>query len=219
MASTRVEDSTELLCGACRRDEYAFDRARSFGLYSHRLRKAILLLKFQRRERWGAKLGSLLVHTWQEVNPGFKEPVAIVAPVPLHEARQRERGFNQAELLARGLIRAIRHSGMASPPLLELHALRRTQPTLPQSGLGQHARRENVRGVFSADAARVRERTVFLVDDVMTTGATASACARVLKAAGAECVVVVTLARATPQFPDGVEGGKSRVDDSTSPQT
>jgi predicted amidophosphoribosyltransferase len=79
----------------------------------------------------------------------------------------------------------------------------RVRPTLPQVGLSPSARRENVRGVFSvAQPERVRNRTVLLVDDVMTTGATLSACAAALKRAGAARVLALSLARATPQFPD-----------------
>jgi len=81
--------------------------------------------------------------------------------------------------------------------------LLRVRPTLPQVGLSSSARRENVRGVFSvSQPERVRDRTVVLVDDVMTTGATLSACAAALKRAGASRVLALSLGRATPQFPD-----------------
>ncbi len=90
---------------------------------------------------------------------------------------------------------------------MDTHCLERTRPTLPQAGLSWNARWENVRGVFRvASPERVRERVVLLVDDVMTTGATLSACASALKRAGARQVLAVTLVRATPQFPD-MDGG------------
>jgi len=86
---------------------------------------------------------------------------------------------------------------------VETRCLRRVRPTLPQTGLDPRARSDNVRGAFDiASPERVRKKTVLLVDDVMTTGATVSACAEALKRAGARRVVVLALARATPQFPD-----------------
>jgi predicted amidophosphoribosyltransferase len=86
---------------------------------------------------------------------------------------------------------------------LESRALKKTRATPPQAGLSRAARRENVRGVFVVTAPeRVRARTLILVDDVMTTGATLSACAAELRRAGASEVLGLTLARATPQFPD-----------------
>jgi ComF family protein len=191
------------LCGPCRREEYAFDLARSYGLYSQILRGAILQLKFRRRERWGRKLGTLLARIWDPIAERLAGNPPLLVPVPLHPARQRERGFNQAELLARGLRQQLERDGKCAAPVLETRCLRRVQPTLPQITLGDRARWENVRHVFAADPGRVRRRDIVLVDDVMTTGATASACARALKRAGAQVVMVVTLARATPQFPDG----------------
>ena len=126
---------------------------------------------------------------------------AVLVPVPLHSSRQRERGFNQAELLARGLSGLLRKTGKG--PRLETHCLRRTRSTPPQTGLSLAARRENVRGVFAVDHPEVvRDLEAVLVDDVMTTGATLSACAAALKHAGATRVCALTLARATPQFPD-----------------
>lgn len=190
------------LCADCRRGEFGFDRARSYGLYRDTLRAAILKTKFSRRERLGRRLGERLVTAWKWVEETADQLPPILVPVPLHPSRQRLRGFNQAELLAEGLLRqAPRRPGLQ--PRLEAHCLRRTRDTVPQTGLSRRARRENVRGVFAVERSdRLRDRVVLLVDDVMTTGATASACARALKEGGARQVLVLTLARATPQFPN-----------------
>jgi len=200
IASLRATDSAQLLCSECRQGEHEFDLARSYGLYAGNLRKAILHLKFHRREQLANRLGSFLACAFE---PLPETDSAIVAPVPLHSSRQRQRGFNQAELLARGLVRGLRGRGQSWR--LVAGSLRRTRATLPQVGLSVTARRENVRGVFSVTRPElVRNRTVVLVDDVMTTGATLSACAGALKRAGASRVLALSLARATPQFPDAV---------------
>jgi ComF family protein len=202
-ASSLIESDAEYLCGSCRRKEFDFDLARSYGLYAHTLRAAVLELKFHRRERWAGALGGLMAPLWQSIAGRFTTSPLLV-PIPLHPSRERERGFNQAELLARGLRRKLTHSRGTPVPKLDTRVLRRVRATLPQSGLGQRARLENVKHGFSADAKRIQNRSVVVVDDVMTTGATASACAQTLKRAGALQVIVLTLARATPQFPDGV---------------
>jgi len=172
--------------------------ARSYGLYTGNLRKAILQLKFHGREHMAIRLGALLAGPLEALSAADS---AVVAPVPLHSSRRRQRGFNQAELLARGLARQPR--GEKRGLQLVTGSLRRIRPTLPQVGLSVSARRENVSGVFSvARPEQVRNRPVVLVDDVMTTGATFSACAVALKRAGALQVLALSLARATPQFPD-----------------
>lgn len=202
LSSAFVLDSTVTLCGQCRRGEHHFDFARSYGLYSDHLRAAVLLLKFRRRERLAGRLGELLASVWEVVQESSAvDP--ILAPVPLHPSRERERGFNQATLLAHGLRRRLARISKASAPRIETRCLRRTRPTAPQTGLSLRARLENVRGVFEvASPERIRGLDVVLVDDVMTTGATVSACAGALKRAGARRVLALTLARATPQFPD-----------------
>jgi ComF family protein len=193
-------DFVDSLCGLCRQGELEFDMARSYGLYTGNLRKAILRLKFHGREYLGHRLGALLARPWE----ALPEPEsAIVAPVPLHPSRRRERGFNQAELLARGLVRRLRKEERLHGLRLVTGSLRRIRATVPQVGLSVSARRENVSGVFSVGRPEdVRNRTVVVVDDVMTTGATLSACAAALKRAGAARVLALSLARATPQFPD-----------------
>jgi ComF family protein len=114
----------------------------------------------------------------------------LVVPMPLHWFRRWRRGFNQSELLAREVSRRL-----GLPMAAGVLARRRHAP--PQSGLSSAARRRNVAGLFSVkDRLEVEGRRVLLVDDVLTTGATAQSAARALKSAGAAQVVVLTLARA-----------------------
>lgn len=198
-------DVPDPLCAACRRDEPHFDMARSYGVYAGVLRGAVLEVKFHQRERLGLRLGELLLESWRALESTAGLPGApLIVPVPLHHSRRRERGYNQADLLARGLVRALKKSIGGSKAAFAGNCLVRKRRTCPQSGLSLHARRENVRAAFAvADSKRVQQRDVILVDDVMTTGATASACAAALKRAGAGRILVLTLARATPQAPHG----------------
>jgi ComF family protein len=115
----------------------------------------------------------------------------LIVPVPLHYFRLVRRGFNQSAWLTAALSRS---SGVP----MSVDALKRVRATPIQGGLSAEGRRRNVQGAFRVRASRtklVRERRILLVDDVLTTGATAEACSRVLKRAGARCVDVLTLAR------------------------
>jgi ComF family protein len=116
----------------------------------------------------------------------------LIVPVPLHISRLRWRGFNQALLLAKPLARKTK------APLAPF-ALRRTRPTRPQVGLDEPGRRRNIARAFDVrHPEQVRSRSILLVDDVYTTGATVNECARMLRRAGAERVDVFVLARAVP---------------------
>jgi len=202
-ASPHALDAMEPECGACRAEEPPFACVRSFGLYTGKLRQLVLRLKFGGEEQLGVRLGELLAGTWDSM-PGERAPGEIlVVPVPLHASRRRERGFNQSELLAAGLVRALARRKNGIAPHVVKGCLRRLRATPPQTGLSVAARRENLRGAFAVpDPAVIEGRTLVLIDDVMTTGATLSACARVLHRAGAARVLGLTLARATPLFPD-----------------
>ena len=175
------------LCGACRRREPEFDYARAAARYDGVVREALHALKFRGRRALAAPLGELLIEVATAGAPAGAPDLLV--PVPLHPRRERERGFNQATLLAR---RVGRSWGC---PVRE-DVLVRTVATRSQTELDAAARRANVRNVFQARRpALVAGRRVILVDDVLTTGATLSECARCLRAAGAVTVGALTVAR------------------------
>jgi ComF family protein len=171
------------LCAACRAGLRHFDRAACFGLYEGSLRSLIHLFKYSGMRPLAMPLARLL----DQVMPPEMQFDAVV-PVPLHWRRQWVRGFNQAELLAR-LVAKRRQ-------LPVIKALRRKRATAVQAGLASAGRRRNVAGAFAARSARgLAGARILLIDDVMTTGATANACAAVLKRSGASSVSLLTLAR------------------------
>jgi ComF family protein len=126
--------------------------------------------------------------------PYFRQSPRLLLPVPLHAAKLRQRGFNQSELIARAALKSPALSGLQMS--LETTILQRTRATSSQTGLTRHQRRENIRGAFKVlRPAEVAGRDLLLVDDVFTTGTTVSECARVLRQAGAQRVLVATVAR------------------------
>ena len=171
----------------CRRCEgEGFTAARACGPYEGALRAAVLSLK--REPHVGRRVAGLL--SAARARPPL-DAAEVVVPVPLHPSRERERGFNQAALLARSLAKG---SGLG---LDECSLVRVGQAARHRAGMDRRARRETVEGVFRVARPRLVEgRRVLLVDDVFTTGATASACAAALRGAGASEVYVLTLARA-----------------------
>lgn len=174
-------------CASCRRSPPAFSRV--FALADYRrdeaVRRWIGLLKYGGRRDLALWLGRLLAPAGG----------GLLVPVPLHPLRRWERGYDQARELARGMA-ACRGGEL-------LRALVRGRRTAPQGAPGARSRSANVRGAFrvrSGELPRLRGAEVVLVDDVVTSGATADACARALRAAGATAVRVVCVARAgTPE--------------------
>ncbi|MFO7876670.1 MAG: ComF family protein, partial [Desulfovermiculus sp.] len=164
------------LCAKCRRQDPGWDGFGFLGSYSGMLRDLILDFKFHACFERRNILRSLLLRAHAFHFQGLCSDGII--PVPLHVGRLRERGFNQSLEIARGLSREL------SVPLLP-SALVRIRPTKAQSGLERKERLKNVRGAFQADQECIWGKHVLLVDDVSTTGATLSACARTLRRAGA----------------------------------
>jgi ComF family protein len=172
-------------CGACRADPPGWDWARAGAEYLGVVRDAIHAFKFEGRRGMARPLAALVLE--QAGVESDSTPGAVLVPVPLARARERERGFNQAALVAERLA-----AGLGLP--VRPGWLARVRVTAPQSDLGAAERRANVRGAFVA-APAVAGRSVIVVDDVLTTGATAAECARALRAAGAARVGVLAVAR------------------------
>jgi ComF family protein len=179
-------------CHGCRDFEPEFARAMSFGEYEGGLRGLVHLLKYENVLPVASVLGNMMADTIVELLPACGDSTPLVVPVPLHKSKRSDRGFNQAELIARAAVKRL-------PKRLELATgvLVRQRATISQVGLTREQRIENMRDAFRVrDRQRVRGSIVILVDDVMTTGTTLSECARVLKQAGAEQVFAATVARA-----------------------
>ncbi len=180
-------------CPACRRIDRPFHRAIAYGSYDDGLRELIHLLKYNGVRPAARVLGRMLSETLTAVEPSFEQSVVLLVPVPLYRGKRRQRGFNQAELIAQAAWRE-RFSGARFQLASDL--LTRVRDTHSQIGLTSHQRRENLRGAFAvAQPQQIAGREIVLVDDVYTTGTTASECARVLRRAGASKVWVVTVAR------------------------
>ncbi|HZQ69985.1 MAG TPA: ComF family protein [Terriglobales bacterium] len=180
-------------CGLCLRLDPPFERAAAYGSYSGGLRELIHLLKYEQVRPAANVLGRMLAEVIAGMAPGFAASEVLVVPVPLHVRKLRERGFNQSELIARA---ACRLKPAGERLVMCPKALERKRETRSQIGLSSHQRRENMRGAFAVTAPdQVYGHEVLLVDDVLTTGTTASECARMLRRAGASKIWVATVAR------------------------
>ncbi|MDP1736660.1 MAG: ComF family protein [Caulobacter sp.] len=174
-------------CPACTARPLAFDRARAACLYDEHSRDLVLKLKHADRTDLAPVLARWLLRSAREL----LDEAEVIVPVPLHRWRLLSRRYNQAAEMARPLGR------LAGVPVLP-DALARVRQTETQGGKSAGGRRRNVAGAFAVPAGRtgqVRGRRVLLVDDVLTTGATAHACARALKAAGATAVGLAVIAK------------------------
>lgn len=179
--------SVDLACGACLSDPPAFARARAVFVYDEIARQLVSDLKYRDRLEGRASFGAWLARAAGDLAAGAD----LIVPVPLHYLRLVRRRYNQAAILAAALAQATGRP-------LGVDVLRRLWPTKSQTGLSAEDRARNVRGAFAVRASRaglVKGAQILLVDDVMTTGATANACAKALIKAGAREVGVVTLAR------------------------
>ena len=177
------EIRNEVRCHRC--DSQSFSAARAVGLYEHGLRASVLELK--RR----AYVAPILIKTLKDV--AQREPLhkaTRIIPVPLHERRARERGFNQAAVIAGSLASRLRL------PVDEVSLRRVSGSEKYRAGLDPKGRRDTVAGAFVVPHPRlVENENILLIDDVFTTGATVDACAEVLVNSGARNVFVLTIAR------------------------
>ncbi len=182
-------------CGLCRRIEQPYARARAFGSYDGNLRGLIHLLKYEQVRPAARVLGQLLAQAMEGLLAESGSGMRVAIPVPLHASRLRQRGFNQAELIARAAMDRLPDSAAVNLQLRP-NAMRRKRATDTQTGLTRHQRRENIRGAFEVTRPEeIAGKEILLVDDVFTTGTTVSECAKVLRRAGAKRVLVVTVAR------------------------
>lgn len=172
-------------CTICALSDPPVGTVRSAALYGKPLNVAIQRFKYHGQVGLAEPLGGLMVACWR----AQPEEVDLVVPVPLHERRQRQRGYNQARLLAEVFCRWI---GL---PLLAPWVLRRSVDTPQQVALDARERQRNVAGAFSWHGPQLGAARVLLVDDVMTTGSTLDACGEVLRSMGAGQVWALTVAR------------------------
>lgn len=177
------------LCGACLADPPRWDRGQAALRYGPMPRRVVLRLKYGRRITLARLAARLMAPKVPAKVPG--EPPWLLVPVPLHRWRLWSRGFNQSAEIAR-------HLAAMSGHMIVPDALQRTRATPSLRGLGRTARATAVRGAFAPHprrAAALRGAQILLIDDVWTSGATADACARVLKSAGAARVELLVFAR------------------------
>jgi ComF family protein len=180
-----------LTCTDCRMDAPPYDRLRAVAFYEPTMREAIHLFKYQRKQVLAEPLIQLIIdHLPDDL---ATEAYDLLLPIPLHRKRLRERGFNQAEQLAKGIAK------VWNVPI-GADVLRRVRDTAPQSSLeSRHARRENIADAFEVHSPElIQGRRILLIDDIFTTGTTIYEALKVLKAADAAGVDVLTLSRTKP---------------------
>jgi ComF family protein len=177
-------------CALCESGEPNFDRIFTFGAYEGTLRKLIHIYKYGRVETLAKPFSEFLAQALPTT-----ERFDLVLPMPMHWRKRWERGFNQAELLARPIARRY---GCALGS-----NLKKKRATAPQASLSAAERRKNLKGSFAVSRAeQLHGKHVLLVDDVLTTGATLQAAASALKNSGASRVTALTLARADRESPN-----------------
>lgn len=186
-------------CLNCRNSSLPLEQSRAAVLYVDPVRTVIHRLKFDGFFALAQPLAELMLEAW----PRWRHDFDLIVPIPLHPNRQRQRGFNQSELLVRELRKRLSWASHQS-------ALKRNRWTRPQIGLSAPERRDNVDGAFEANPAVVNGKRVLLVDDVFTTGSTLTSAASALLDAGAATVTAYCLAAAGERIETGNKEKESR---------
>jgi ComF family protein len=181
-------------CGVCLTAKGYFGIARAVGIHQGGLKDLVHGLKYRGCLGLALPMGRMLRDTFE--HHWCTRQVDLVVPIPLHTRRLRQRGFNQSALLLRAWQRAAPEAAVRPLPQSCSTILVRARRTPPQTGLSRRERRRNIRGAFRVvDPAGVKGQHLLLLDDVFTTGATVEEAARVLRAAGAASVDVLTFTR------------------------
>jgi ComF family protein len=193
-------------CALCRMAPPEFERAVAFGTYDNEMREMLHLLKFGGQRRMAEHvLGERLAAAVLKLEDAAGRDLLVV-PVPLFPARERQRGFNQARLLAEASVKSLKKQRPEWRLRVLPGAMQRVRDTHALFTLNPSQRRRNLSGAFRvSDKDAVRGREILLIDDIMTTGATARESARVLKRAGAAKVWVATVAKAQPESVRAIE--------------
>lgn len=178
-------------CPKCIDLPESFSKTGAAGMYSGKLRELIIDFKYNRRETLAYPLGALMVEKLKQLK--WDNEIDIIVPTPIHIKRNQERTFNQSELLAEIVAQSIKKK-------LCSNILIRIKPTLPQVKFTQKHRLKNIKGAFELASSfmtdnSIRGKTVLLIDDVMTTGATATECSKMLKKANPKEIRVLVAAR------------------------
>ena len=192
----KIREGDDHVCGECLINPKHFRMARAAAIYTPLTLALAHGFKYRGKIQLAGPCGAMLADVcekfWEVENIDF------VVPVPLHRIRFRRRGFNQAYLLAKALLRQLERMGYdAANIAVERGILIRTRRTASQTGLKRTGRLDNIKGAFRVEnPATIENRRILLVDDVYTTGATVNECAKVLRSSGAARIDVLTVARA-----------------------
>lgn len=180
----KTREGEDHLCGDCIRFPKRFTAARSFAVYENTFMGVIHRFKYKGKIQLAYPLGMLLLMIFLK-NWDFSM-FDLIIPVPLHEKRLRERGYNPAHLLVKDWVSQISEMNLdASIPSIDICSLKRTKWTVPQTGLRKEERMKNIKNAFCLDdPIKIEDKRILLVDDVYTTGATVDECTKVLLKGG-----------------------------------
>jgi ComF family protein len=190
----KSRDGEDHICGKCINNSLKYRKARAYGLYDRSLRKSIHLLKYYRKTYLAEPLGMLLFSTF--IQNWDLEDIHVIIPTPLYAGRLKKRGFNQTFQLIRKWPEWLKKPGVDHHHIIiNQDILFRKSKTRAQVGMSRKERIANIKDVFEVrDHSKIEDKNVLLIDDVLTTGATANECVKTLIKNGAKNVDVLTLA-------------------------